>query len=477
MTPARAKDLSVSGSAEAKQKGPVPSPDRDARRSDRAGLARTATTSETSLADDPPLLPVVIVEEIASEKAAADRGGVASGLLLALRYVQARFVSVWGLLIAAALCPPQAFADFAVFSALANFVSIAALLRFEALFYQNDEQERLGRAFRLACAAGLGFLTVATLIVIVTTQATRVPASVGVLFVITLSARAVMRLISSEATAEGDFRALGNSNIVQAIVQPAVMLALIWQLGPLSIALFAADAIGHVVGASYLVWRRRASLPRLARPGLWSWADLRDSALRWRAAPTALLPSALLSFGFMVLPLIALPYADDALLAAHVALAMRLLEVPTQMFAAVSVPLVLSNLRAQPPGGRQSFVRRAVLLLIGGSVGLFLAIAIFALGADTLLNRTQWDGVGDTVALMALFYCGVALVTPLQEIGSLSPQPSRQLLTNAVGLLAAALTLYGIGHLSSALLIALGLVSLARMLGHVRFAWTRMGAG
>jgi hypothetical protein len=464
----------VSGSAEAKQDGPIPPRDRTPL---GGGLAVSGTTSEASLGDDPPLLPVVIAAEIASEKAAADRGGVASGLLLALRYVQARFVSVWGLLIAAALCPPQAFADFAVFSALANFVSIAALLRFEALFYQSGDPDRLGRAFRLACAAGLGFLLAATLVVAATTQATRVPAEVGTLFVITLAARAVMRLISSEATAEGDFRALGNSNIVQAIVQPVVMLLLIWQLGPLSVALLAADAIGHVVGASYLVWRRRASLPKLAGASLWSWADLRDSAARWRAAPTALLPSALLSFGFMVLPLIALPYADDALLAAHVALAMRLLEVPTQMFAAVSVPLVLSNLRAQAPAARQGFVRRAVLLLIGGSVGLFCAIALFALGADALLDRTQWDGVGDTVALMALFYCGVALVTPLQEIGSLSPQPNRQLLTNAAGLLAAALTLYGIGHLSPALLIALGIVSLARMLGHVRFAWTRMGAG
>ncbi|SFJ07926.1 hypothetical protein SAMN05216304_104351 [Bosea sp. OK403] len=422
-----------------------------------------------------PSAPVTPAEEIAAEGSAAARAGLASGLMLALRFVQARFLSVWGLLAAAALCPAQVFADFAVFSALANFVSIATLLRFEAVFFQSSDQDRLARAFRLALAAGGAFLTVAALGIAVAGAAGWVVATYGALFLVSLAGRAVIRLVSSEATAEGDFAAIGNSNVVQALVQPGMMVLLIWPLGATSVALFAADAIGHVVSACYLVWRRRAALAGLVRREVWSRLELRESASRWRTAPRFLLPSALLSFGFMVAPLLALPYASNPLLAAHVALAMRLLEVPTQMFSAVSVPLVLSSLRARAAESRQAWVRFVTLGLMVAAAALFAAIALVAMGADVVLDGTQWEGVGETVAIMALFYGGIALVTPLHEIASLSRSPRRQVLTNAIALLAAGLVMAWFGTLSLALLGAIGLVSLARMLAHVQFAWTRFG--
>jgi hypothetical protein len=423
-----------------------------------------------------PSAPVAPAEEIAPEGSAASRAGLASGLMLALRFVQARFLSVWGLLAAAALCPAQVFADFALFSALANFISIATLLRFEAVFFQSSDQDRLARAFRLALAAGGAFLAVAALAIVVAGAAGWVVATYGALFLVSLAGRAVIRLVSSEATAEGDFAAIGNSNVVQALVQPGMMVLLIWPLGATSVALFAADAIGHVVSACYLVWRRRAALAGLVRREAWSRLELSESASRWRTAPRFLLPSALLSFGFMVAPLLALPYASNPLLAAHVALAMRLLEVPTQMFSAVSVPLVLSSLRARAAESRQSWVRFVTLGLMAAAAALFATIALVALGADAvLLDGTQWEGVGEAVAIMALFYGGIALVTPLHEIASLSRYPRRQVLTNAVALLAAGLVMAWFGTLSLALLGAIGLVSLARMLAHVQFAWTRFG--
>jgi hypothetical protein len=196
-----------------------------------------------------PSAPVAPAEEIAAESSAAARAGLASGLMLALRFVQARFLSVWGLLAAAALCPAQVFADFALFSALANFVSIATLLRFEAVFFQSSDRDRLARAFRLALAAGAAFLAVAALGIAVAGAAGWVVAIYGALFLVSLAGRAVIRLVSSEATAEGDFAAIGNSNVVQALVQPGMMVLLIWPLGATSVALFAADAIGHVVSA------------------------------------------------------------------------------------------------------------------------------------------------------------------------------------------------------------------------------------
>jgi hypothetical protein len=415
------------------------------------------------------------VEAAPALAAATTRAGLASGLMLAVRFVQARFLSVWGLLVAAALCPPQVFADFAMFSALANFVSVAALMRLEAVFFLNSDSERLGRAFRLALAAGALFVGVAALFVMTAGAAGWIVLAYGVLFLISLAARAVIRLVSSEATAEGDFAAIGNTNIVQALVQPGMMVLLIWPLGATSLALFAADAIGHVASAGYLLRRRRAALVRLTLPSLWSFQELRSSASRWRTAPSFLLPSALLSFGFMVVPLLALPYTSDHLLAAHVALSMRLLEVPTQMFAAVSVPLVLSSLRTSAPDKRQSWVRLVTLGLMGAATALFAAIAVTAVVVDVVVDGTQWQGLGEVVAVLALFYGGIALVTPLHEIASLSKHPRRQLATNAVALVAVGGVMAWFGPLSYTMLGALGLVSIGRMLAHVHFAWTRFG--
>lgn len=406
----------------------------------------------------------------------AERSSLGIGVTLGLRFLQARFLSVWGLLLAAALCPAQVFADFAIFSALANFVSIAALLRFEAVFFQNKDRQRLGQAFRLAVAAGAIFLGAMTLAVLFAAAEGWVLRGFGALFMISLASRAVIRLIMAEATAEGDFTTVGNINIVQALVQPGMMILLIWPLGPTSLALFAADAFGHAVAACYLIWRRRAALLELLHPQAWSGPVLRASARRWRTAPRVLLPSALLSFGFMAAPLLALPLASNPVLAAHVALAMRLLEMPTQMFATVSVPLVMNNLRGRDGQKRQDATRLITLCLVAVAATLFTAIALFGLIGDFVLEGTQWEGIGQVIATLALFYGGSALVMPLHEIATLSQYPHRQLVTNAVALLAAGLVMLWFGTLSLALLCVIGLISLARMLAHVQFAWTRLGA-
>jgi hypothetical protein len=192
-------------------------------------------------------------------------------------------------------------------------------------------------------------------------------------------------------------------------------------------------------------------------------------------APRVLLPSALLAFGFMAAPLLALPFANNPVLAAHVALAMRLLEMPTQMFATVSVPLAMNDLRRQSEQSRQRAARFITLCLVAAAAALFAGIALAATVADLVLEGTQWQGVGHVVTALALFYGGSALAIPLHEIATLSRYPHRQLLTNAVALIAAGLVMLWYGKLTIALLCAIGFVSLARMLAHVQFTWTRLG--
>lgn len=428
------------------------------------------------LALDRTSLRLPSLSEASAKLAPTTRTGLRSGLMLGLRFIQARFLSVWGLLLAAALCPAQVFADFAIFSTLANFVSIAALLRFEAVFFQNSDRKRLGQAFRLALAAGTLFLCAMTIAVLFAAAEGWILRGFGALFMISLASRAMIRLIIAEATAEGDFATVGSIGVVQALVQPGMMILLIWPLGPTSVALFAADAFGHAFAALYLAWRRRHALFQLVEPSRWSKQELRVSAMRWRTAPGILLPSALLSFSFMAAPLLAMPLASNPILAAHVALAMRLLEMPTQMFAAVSVPLAMNNLRGQDEQDRQRTARFITLCLVAVAAALFAGIALFSVVADFVLDGTQWEGIGHVVAALALFYGGSALVMPLHEIATLSRYPHRQLATNAVALVVAGLVMLWFGTLSMALLCAIGLVSLARMFAHVQFAWTRLGS-
>lgn len=403
------------------------------------------------------------------------RSSLGSAIMLGLRFVQARLISVWGLIIAAALCPPFVFAAFAVFSAIVNFVSTAALLRLEAVFFHNRDRHRLGLAFRLASVVGAGFLSICAVVLAGLALSGWVAPAVALIFLISLAARSVLRLLWAEATAEGDFRAIGNSNVVQALVQPAIMLLLIGLVGPKALALSLADALGHVLAAAYLLRRRLPSVGALVAPAVWSWRGLVEAAWRWRDAPRALLPAALLSYGFAIAPVLALPYAADTVLAAHVALSMRLLDMPTQMFGTASIPIVLNRLRAYAGPRRRFWARLMALALVAAAAVLFGAIAFLLTFGDPLLADTHWAGIGTTIALMAPFYAGLAVLGPLQEMATLSRQPFWQVAINAAALVAIVTVMALSDSLSPAMLQAIGLISILRTLLHTLFVWLHLG--
>lgn len=403
------------------------------------------------------------------------RSSLSSAVLLGLRFVQARLISVWGLLIAAALCPPFVFAAFAVFSAAVNFVAIASLLRLEAVFFQNPDRARLGLAFRLATAVGLGFCGAAALILLGLALSGWVAPAVAFLFLCSLAARAVLRLLWTEATAEGDFRAIGNSNVVQAVAQPAIMLALISLFGPKALALFMADALGHVLAAAYLLRRRWRAVQPFVEPRLWSWQGLVEAASIWRAVPLTMLPSTLLAYGFAIAPVLALPYAANAALAAQIALSMRLLEMPTQMFGTVSAPIALNRLRSYRGPRRRLLARVMAVGLMAAAAVLFGGIAATAALIEPVFAGTHWDELGRVLALLAPFYAGIAVLTPLQDMAILSRQPAWQVLINALALIAIVATMLWFRALSPELLQAIGLISVLRALAHTGFIWLHLG--
>ncbi|TQI74556.1 hypothetical protein FHT98_2311 [Bosea sp. AK1] len=437
-------------------------------------MAAHVTMDRAHLPHGRPELTIAAGRRFVARRVPALRSNLGSALLLGLRFIQARLISVWGLIIAAALCPPFVFAAFAVFSSAANFISIASLLRLEAVFFRSSDRFRLGLAFRLAAAVGVAFLAITTLVLIGLAATGWVAPAVAFFFLVSLAARSVLRLLWSEATAEGDFRAIGNSNVVQAVVQPAIMLILIAIFGPKALTLFMADALGHVLAATYLLRRRRDSVAELVQPGLWSWRSLAEAAIRWRDAPRALLPSALLAYGFAIAPLMALPYASNTVLAAQIALSMRLLDMPTQMFGTVSIPLVLNRLRAHAGRRRRFWARIMALGLIVGATVLFGVIALVSLVADHWLDGTQWQNLGEVIALLAAFYIGIAVLGPLQEVATLSRQPFWQVVINGVALIAIVAAMAWFRALSPELLLTIGAISILRTLTHTVFIWLHL---
>jgi hypothetical protein len=437
-------------------------------------MAAHVTMERALLSHGRPTLSVAAGKRFVAERVPALRSSFGSAVLLGLRFIQARLISVWGLIIAAALCPPFVFAAFAVFSAAASFVATASLLRLEAVFFRDSDRARLGLAFRLAAAVSAGFLAIAAIVLIGLAITGWVAPAVAFFFLVTLAARSVLRLLWSEATAEGDFRAIGNSNVVQAVVQPIIMLILIWIFGPKALTLFIADALGHVLAAAYLMQRRRDAVVALTQPALWSWRSLTDAAFRWRVAPQALLPSTLLSYGFVIAPLLALPYASNTVFAAQIALSMRLLDVPAQMFGTISIPLVLNRLRSYAGPRRRFWARIMALGLIIGATALFSVIAVASLVADHWLIGTQWQDLGEVIALLAAFYVGIAVLGPLQEVATLSRQPFWQVAINAVALIAIVAAMAWFRALSPELLLTIGAISILRTLTHTVFIWLHL---
>ncbi len=437
-------------------------------------MAAHVTMERALVAHGRPTLSLAAGRRFVARRVPALRSNFGSAVLLGLRFIQARLISVWGLIIAAALCPPFVFAAFAVFSAAANLVSIASLLRLEAVFFQNSDRARLGLAFRLAAAVGVIFLAATAIVLIGLVVTGWIAPAVAFFFLVSLAARSVLRLLWSEATAEGDFRAIGNSNVVQAVVQPVIMLILIGIFGPKALTLFMADALGHVLAAAYLLRRRRDAIAALVRPALWSLRSLAEAAFRWRDAPRALLPSALLAYGFAIAPLLALPYASNTVLAAQVALSMRLLDVPSQMFGTVSIPLVLNRLRAHAGARRRFWARIMTLGLVVGATILFSAVAVAALVADHWLVGTKWQDLGEVVALLAAFYIGIAVLGPLQEVATLSRQPFWQVAINGVALVAIVAAMAWFRALSPELLLTIGAISILRTLMHTVFIWLHL---
>jgi len=102
-------------------------------------------------------------------------------------------------------------------------------------------------------------------------------------------------------------------------------------------------------------------------------------------------------------------------------------------------------------------------------------IAVAADVIEPLLEGTHWEQLGTVIALLAPFYAGIAILTPLQDMATLSRQPFWQVLVNAAALAAIIATMIWFGSLSAGLLQAIGAISILRALAHTLFIWLHLG--
>jgi len=105
---------------------------------------------------------------------------------------------------------------------------------------------------------------------------------------------------------------------------------------------------------------------------------------------------------------------------------------------------------------------------------LFSVIAVVSLVADHWLIGTQWQDLGEVIALLAAFYIGIAVLGPLQEVATLSRQPFWQVAINAVALVAIVATMAWFRALSPELLLTIGAISILRTLAHTVFIWLHL---
>ncbi len=105
----------------------------------------------------------------------------------------------------------------------------------------------------------------------------------ALLLPLSILARGMLRLSYARATGDRDFKGLGRAILMQALVQPVVLLTLVL-VGVEDVLCFAlADIIGHNSGVAYLLVRQGNRLRGIFAG--WSMAAIVAVARRWKSLP------------------------------------------------------------------------------------------------------------------------------------------------------------------------------------------------
>jgi len=384
-------------------------------------------------------------------------------LRLGGRLVTARLMSILTLVVAIFLVDVETFAEFGVYQTLATLASIALFLRYDTAIVSARSDAQARDVLRFCLCVGLTLWALFAAAAAIAGAAGLMRGSLALLLPFSILARGVLILSFGLTTRKGDFLGIGRAPLLQAAVQPTILLTLV--LSPVEDVLcFAvADIAGHTASAAFLAFRRRRVYADLPRG--WSWNALRRVAREWRGLPLYNLPGSFLSIAFVTSPLMIMPLVADAVFAGHVALAYRIFDVPTQIITAASTPIFLNRLRpsehrASPIFGRHIMMGLAVLLGLayaGMATGLILA--------DPWLQGSELAGLSEVVPLVAFFQLFIALAAPLTDSCSLYVQQKRLVFIQGLALGVGVYSAFLAARVSpQGVLVALAVVSAFRAL-------------
>jgi hypothetical protein len=336
-----------------------------------------------------------------------------SAAALAARYGAARLTAVVTLLIAAYFFTLDAFAAFGVYAALANLAWAGVFLRYENAVIAAGAEDEARAAVRLCAAVGALLWGLISLLVLASIALGLFPARLALFFPLGLAGRAALRLAMAASTREGDFPGLGRTVLIQALLQPLVLLALALALADGALCLVIADAVSHAVGAAYLCARRRGLV--LGSLEDFSRREVAATARRWASLPVLNLPGVLFGVAFAASPLLIMPLVAAPELAGAVALAVRLFDAPTQIVIAATAPVLMNRLRTAEHATAPVFGRRLMAgfaALIGAA---FLGSAVAFLLAVPWLEGTIFASLAPIVWPVAVFQGALAVAGPLAE--------------------------------------------------------------
>lgn len=341
------------------------------------------------------------------------REPIRHAMRLAGHFVGGRAFSILTLALAAWALPITAFAEFGVYITIVNLAWIGLFLRFEQAIVSADDVDA-DAAFRLSAFVGSVVWAIAAAASLMAWLLGVVPGFFAAFLPVALAVRGVTRLAIMSATRAGDFPGLGRMALAHGFIQPPALLAAVVLLENGALCLLVADLVGNTVAAVAILSRQWGAVAR-ALVGPWAIAELRASARTWSALPALNLPGSMLGLAFTSAPLLVTPLLAEPEFAGQVALAMRIFDVPTQIVAAATTPVLLNRLRPGParPGG--AFGRRLLVGFALAMVAIYGASAAGLLLIDPWFEGTQLAKLADVVPVVALFHAVIAVTGPLVE--------------------------------------------------------------
>lgn len=330
------------------------------------------------------------------------------------RLTAARLISLASFPLVAMLYGPGPFGVFAAYVGLANIFWALMFARYELAIVPSRSEDE---AKAITAAAMLLGLVVVVLAAVLAAAAYRYGwatptfgqhAAAVLLLPLSLAGRGSFRLALSWATRRGEFHVLANAAIGQAVAQIAVQLTLAFTPIDPVVALALGDVAGNSLASAAASAKMLGRRTGPWRPWPRAW-EIRAAMRHWLQLPLFSLPSAILAICGASLPIIALPTLADPATAGHLALAIKLLDLPEQIVTTSTTPILQHRLATVAMSDRYGLLMKGtgtVLALVGTAM---LLLAGGGLLVDPWIAGTRWHGVGSALVIALPLQLGLSV--------------------------------------------------------------------